>query len=159
MDAFQTFATFDLKDFLISVFVLLFCIKQAGELLEWFLTKTGIETKTFRKIKNDTITLEKHDAMLGKIWDKIDGLDKKFDCIREQLKSTRKESDDRRMTQIRKEIREFANDIRVKLPDKEECEEIFELHEEYETLLARWGEHNGRTTRAMHEIEEYYQQL
>ena len=45
------------------------------------------------------------------------------------------------------------------MKDKEMCDEIFELHEEYETLLVRWSKHNGRTTRAMSEIEEYYRDL
>lgn len=159
MDVAQVLGTFSLRDFLTSVFVLLFCIKQAGELLGWFLAKTGIETKTFRKIKNDAIKLEKHDTMLNKIWEKIDGLDKKFDDMSKELKETKRESDDRRMAQIRREILEFANRIKEDQPDKEMCDEIFELHDEYEALLVRWGNHNGRTTRAMREIEEYYQQL
>ncbi len=159
MNVTEVIGTFNLRDFLISIFVLLFCIKQAGELLGWFLAKTGIETKTFRKIKSDAIKLEKHDAMLTKIWEKIDGLDKKFDDLNKEIKDTRKESDDRRMAQIRREILEFANHIREDQPDKEMCEEVFELHEEYETLLLRWGKHNGRTTRAMAEIEEYYRDL
>ena len=150
---------FSAKDALVYLFLFLFCLKQASELLSWFFSKTGLETKTVRKHKAAVEKLERHDAMLNDLSERLDGISKRLNTLSERIIDTERVSDHRRIRELRKEILDFANCMRQRGYDKEMCEEIFDSYEEYEGLLEKWKEKNGRTTRAMAEIKEYYQAL
>lgn len=150
---------FSAKDALIYLFLFLFCLKQASELLSWFFGKTGIETKAMRKHKEAVNKLEKHDVMLDDLNKKIDEINQKLSQLSDKIIDNEKVTDYRRMRELRRTILDFANGMSKRSYDREMCEEIFDLYEEYEGLLNKWQETNGRTTRAMDSITRYYHSL
>ena len=155
----QYMSEFSTKDFLIYVFIVLFCLKQMGELLDWFFKKTGIETKTIRKHRQAVDKLESHDKMLNDLSERIEDISKRLNTLSDRIIDNERVTDHRRLRELRKEILDFANCMRQRNYDKEMCEEILDSYEEYESLLKKWGETNGRTTRAMTEIKEYIHSL
>lgn len=150
---------FTAKDALIHLFLFLFCLKQASELLSWFFSKTGIETKTMRKHKDAVDKLEKHENMLDDLNNKIDEINQKLSKLSDKIIDNEKTMDYRRMRELRRTILDFANGMAKRQYDKEMCDDIFDNYEEYEGLLLKWNETNGRTARAMDAINRYYQTL
>ena len=155
----QYMSEFSAKDFLVYVFIVLFCLKQMGELLEWFLKKTGIETKTIRKHKEAVSKLESHDKMLTDLSERLEDVSRRLNSLSDKIIDNERVTDHRRLRELRKEILDFANCMHQRGFDKEMCEEIFDSYEEYESLLVKWKEKNGRTTRAMTEIKDYFHTL
>lgn len=150
---------FSTKDFLLSLFILLFCLRQMGDLLEWFFSKTGIETKSVRRVRAAKEQLDRHEQMLAEISKSLNAINTKLEELSEKTFNTEKTADVRRMKELRKSILSFANEMKRQEYDKEMCEDIFEAHDEYDELVKKWHEKNGRTTRAMNEIMDYYHKL
>lgn len=160
MNAFiQYINTFSPKEFLVYIFVFLFCIKQMGELIEWFLHKTGIESKATRERRAEREKLEKHDKRIDELVNAVNEIKSQVNSMSASITNNEKITDHRRMRELRREILDFANAMHQRKYDRDMCDEIFDDHEEYEALLKKWDEKNGRTTRAMHEISEYYETL
>lgn len=63
------------------------------------------------------------------------------------------------MKDIRSRILDFSNSLGKRERDIEEFEEIFELDDEYISLLNRCCMNNGRTDRAMGNIKRYYENM
>lgn len=76
-----------------------------------------------------------------------------------KVNENRKESDLTRIKEIRSRILDFANTLPKSERSIDELEEIFDLHDEYEVLLEKYNQTNGRTTRAMEVVETYYDRL
>ena len=76
-----------------------------------------------------------------------------------KVNENRKESDLTRIKDIRSRILDFANTLPKSERSIDELEEIFDLHDEYEVLLEKYNQTNGRTTRAMEVVESYYDKL
>ena len=76
-----------------------------------------------------------------------------------KVNENRKESDLTRIKEIRSRILDFANTLPKSERSIDELEEIFDLHDEYEILLEKYNQTNGRTTRAMEVVESYYDKL
>ena len=76
-----------------------------------------------------------------------------------KVNENRKESDLTRIKEIRSRILDFANSLPKRERSIDEIEEIFDLHDEYERLLEKYDQTNGRTTRAMEVVEIYYDKL
>ena len=76
-----------------------------------------------------------------------------------KVNENRKEADLTRIKEIRSRILDFANTLPKSERSIDELEEIFDLHDEYEVLLEKYNQTNGRTTRAMEVVETYYDRL
>lgn len=150
---------YSLPGTLLSLLILLFCLKQIGELLEWFSDKTGLQTRGLRKYKEMETKVERHDQAFKDLADQMKELSKKIDNLSNETLETRKESDHRRMKELRNNIWNFENTMRERHYDKERCDAILEEHDEYECLIKRWGEQNGKTTRAIESIKEYRREI
>ncbi len=155
----QYLESFSPKNFVIYVFIFLFCIKQMGELTEWFLRKTGIESKVTREHRAELEKLDRHDKRIEELVAAVNEIKDQVNSMSERIIENEKTADHRRMRQLRKEILDFANAMNSRKYDKDLCDEMFDNHEEYEMLLKKWNEKNGRTTRAMEKISEYYKTL
>lgn len=88
----------------------------------------------------------------GDLLTKIDEMDKK-------IKATQEESDKRRIKDVRYKILDFSNSLSKRQRDKEEFEELMDLHIEYTKLIEKYAMENGRVDRAMKNIEYHYEQL
>lgn len=82
------------------------------------------------------------------ILDKIDGVSKKVDQVREELTEkiqiVSKSNDKNEMKRLRWEILDFANSCKNgRRHTQDEFKHIIEIHDDYETLLESTGEKNG----------------
>lgn len=83
----------------------------------------------------------------------------KIDDMDEKIKATQEESDKRRIKDVRYKILDFSNSLSKRQRDKEEFEELMDLHIEYIKLIEKYEMENGRVDRAMKNIEYHYEQL
>lgn len=87
---------------------------------------------------------------------RIEDISKKLEDVEKKVDENKKEVDIVRMKTIRSTILDFANCIEKRQRTEDECDEIFELYEEYESLLLKYDMKNGRTNHAMDKIQTYY---
>lgn len=159
VDMIERFFTEFSADSILFLFIVLFAIREAFEVIDWFCRKLGIETKWGRKNREQEEMLVKHEALLLNLPNQIEKLSQQLSELSLEVKSNREEADRTRIKEIRSKILDFANSIPKRERSIEEVEEIFDLDEEYLTLLEKYGEHNGRTTRAMEVVNQYYDKI
>lgn len=153
MNAIEYFAqNYSVTTTFLSFFALLFCVREAWQVVGWFAEKAGIETARTRRRQETQDMMARHEESIKKLQESVDEMKK-------DLHATRKENDNRRIKEIRKDILEFAKTLKECPPSREEVESIFEEHDEYSFLLERWGKQNGIVSHAMEEIESYYHTL
>ena len=93
------------------------------------------------------------------ILEQIQKISEQLADLSNEVKTNREHSDRTRIKDIRSRILDFANSLPHTERSIDELEEIFDLDEEYITLLDKYGEKNGRTTRAIERIKEYYDKV
>lgn len=136
----------------LSFFALLFCVREAWQVVSWFAEKLGIQTARTRRRQEAQDMMKQHE-------DSILALQNSVEEMKEDIRQIRKENDNRRIKEIRRHILDFSKELKEYPPSREDCEAIFEEHDEYTFLLNRWDKHNGIVSRAMEEIEGYYHTL
>ena len=151
-----------------AIILVAVCAKFLFELVDWFLTFFGIETKWSLKKK----TMEKEIESLRKEMDeykdnRVRDRAKQFEIqkqltenqndIKESLHNLtkmflKKEIDDKRW-----EILDFSNSVaNGKKCNKEQYDHIFEVYQEYEKILEENGMENGRVDMSMAFIRKKY---
>ena len=104
-------------------------------------------------------TQKKRDVQIDAILSQVQEISRQVAELSQEVKINREYSDRTRIKEIRSRILDFANSLPNTERSIDELEEIFDLDEEYITLLEKYGEKNGRTTRAMDLIKEYYNRI
>lgn len=151
----QYLTELSLKDVLLCFFIVLFCLKQGGELIDWFIKRTGLETNITRKHKEAVSELAEHDKAIEEMAKRFDSIGAQIKALSDKITENERITDHRRMRELRHDILDFANCMQQRSYGKELCEEILDSYDEYEDLLEKWGEKNGRTARAIAEIKIY----
>ena len=136
----------------LSFFALLFCIREAWQVVSWFAERLGIETARTRRRLEAKDMMKQHEESILKLQESVDEM-------KTDISQIRRENDNRRIKEIRRHILDFSKGLKDYPPSREDCEAIFEEHDEYAFLLKRWDKHNGIVSRAMEEIENYYHTL
>ena len=82
--------------------------------------------------------------------------------LKSHLDAVEKENDMRRIKDLKSEILAFSRSLKPFEQNKvseeftsEDFDSVFESYEEYETLLSKYGMKNGKTTRAMENINKH----
>ena len=159
MNATQQFLQTVTADKILFLFILFLAIKELVVLIDWYKDRFGVETKEGIQRKEVLDMIMRHEALLVKIPDQIEKLAQQIECVSKNVEQTRCDDDHRRIKDLRSQIRNFGNAILYEDKSLEEIEDIFDLDEEYKALLTKYGESNGRTDRAMKNINAYYQKL
>lgn len=150
--------TIDFKQLFISIFIILVILKSLGTILEWLISKLGLETKFSRSNKemidkvsyhNTSIEeLKKQDTLLEA---KIDGLEAKIDKLTNSVTEVQIQS-------MRSEILDAAH----RLSDTDFSEELynnlFSIHARYEEILKANHLSNGQVDASFRYIEQRYQE-
>ena len=88
----------------------------------------------------------------------MENVDKKLDTIEKKVDKLEKEADDKRIKDLRFLILDFDHSILSVDYSREAYEHIiFDIHHEYEQLLAKYEMTNGKVDRAMKRINEKYE--
>ena len=159
MSATQQFVQTVTGDKIVFLFIVFLAIKELVILVDWYRDKFGVETKSTIQKKEYIEMILRHEALLLKIPEQIDNLAKQIECVSQNVEMNRRDEDHRRIKELRSYIRTFGNEILHEDKSIEEIEDVFDLHEEYVALLKKYGENNGRTDRAMNNINAYYQKI
>lgn len=83
----------------------------------------------------------------------------RIDKLEDKVEGNIYTQDQKRINQIRLAIWDFSSTLSSRQRDMEEYEEIFDMYDEYESLLKKYKGKNGRTTRAMENIRWHYDEL
>lgn len=127
---------------------------RIGELLSLFLNYIGRELT--KDLSDRMDTMEKTTKEL----------DKKIDQTNFQVKQLDNKIDQNRIKEIRGKILDFShsldnelNELTIEGRDKEDFDFIYKIHEEYENLLELHNLKNGKTDRAMSNIDYHYNKI
>lgn len=154
----------------ISVFVILIGIKTIVSLVEWFIEKLGLETKSMRKRKeehnlliqtsNGLEDLRKDHANDMKRSDTHDDeIRKDIIEIRQDIKNLTDMFTNNEIEEMRWKINNFANQISDgKRCNKDSYKHILRTYERYEKILQENGLENGEVEISMELINESYKQ-
>ena len=154
MDHIQRMMQIDYVAFFVTLFAILFGIKEIVELLSYFVKKFGVKFKrdTEKECMEDRVaTLEKHDNWQYK---EISNISKGIEEIRKNLLS--KEIQD-----LRWELLDFCSTLtNGRIYNREAFEHVFRTYEDYEKILSDNGMTNGYVEESMNVIKEmYHEQL
>ena len=145
-----------------TLVIILSVIKFCYELIDGILSRFGITTKrTLKKQEIDTriAKLEEHS---NETYTQMNEIISGISDIKSSLVYVEEENDMRRIKDLKSEILAFSRSIKRFEADgmaddftEEDFDRIFEAYREYEDLLLKHGMENGKTTRAMNNINKY----
>ena len=147
----------------IAVFVILIGVKTIISLLEWFITKLGLETKWMRKQREEhellihtsqgLIELQEHHKKDMKRSDQRD------EEIASDIKKLTRMFVDKEIDDMRWEINNFATNVAEGKPcNKDSFTHCIRTYEKYEKILRENGLENGEVEISMELINDAYKQ-
>lgn len=157
MEQIKLLSEVDYIQAILTIFVILFGVKEIIEIIGYFRKhfriKTGQEQDK-ETVENRISKLEKHDKWqyteISKISLGIQDIQKRMDNIQSQL--TEKEIND-----MRWEILDMASAISSgRKYSKEQFDHVIQIFEDYEKILEKNGLTNGRVSASMEVIDEMY---
>ena len=153
----------DFPSLFISVFVILIGIKAIISLLEWVISKLGLETKWMRKKREDHELLVKTSQNLNALQERhikdMEESDKHDAEMRNDIKKLTDMFIDKEINDMRWEINNFANKVSEGRPcNKDSFKHCIHTYEKYEKIIAEEGLTNGEVEISMQIINDYYKQ-
>lgn len=117
-----------------------------GKILKTIVSKIGtaLNTELTTKVSNLENTVKDLRKEIATVDQKVQSLDEKIDV--------------NRIKDLRSKILDFSNSLSQNERDKEDYDEIYSLHEEYDELLEKHGLTNGKMDRAMRNIDRHYEE-
>lgn len=161
MDSIYDFLNVNFRSVFISVIIILIAVKTCLTLFEWFVSKTGLETKWIRRKREDHELLVKtseslialkekqaHDVEQSIIHDKR---------INDKLEELTKMFIDKQIDDMRYEILDFASGLsRGQRYSKEQFDHVINIYSKYEIILKNNNLTNGHVTASMEVINDVY---
>jgi hypothetical protein len=163
MDAITELTQIDYSTVFISVFIILIGIKAIVSVIEWFITKLGLETKRMRKNTEDHELLIKTSESLLELKkrhekDMIES-DRHDEEMRKDIKKLTDMFINKEINDYRWEIINFAARISEgKKCSKESYKHCMHTYTDYEKLLEDHDLTNGEVEISMNIIRESYQE-
>lgn len=138
---------------ILAVFLLLFAIKEAIDLISYFKKQGRIKTGSEQdkeNVENRLITLEKHDKWQYK---EISKMSKGIENIESELL-------DNNLERKRRYILDFCSSLsNGQKQNKEAFNNVFKTYKKYEELLSVHNMENGQAEESMKFISEKYQEF
>ena len=153
MEAIENLAKIDFVLVIMSIFAILFGIKEIIEIVSYFKNKLRIKTgfdQDRETFENRISTLEKHDNWQYK---EITKMSKGIENIESELL-------DNNLERKRKYILDFCSSLsNGQKQNKEAFNNVFKTYKKYEDLLSTHNMENGQAEESMKFISEKYQEF
>lgn len=147
----------------IAVFVILIGVKAIISLLEWFITKLGLETKWMRKRREEHDLLIQTSQGLIELQEHhkkdIEHSDRRDEEIASDIKKLTQMFIDKEIDDMRWSINSFATTVSEGKPcNKDSFKHCIHVYEKYEKILEENGLENGEVEISMEIINDAYKQ-
>lgn len=121
MDNIKTLLSLDLPHLVIELILLLVCIKFVWELVDWIISKLGIELKGTKEKRETAI-------ILSNVMDKVNEIDKKIEEMNERLVATETATKESLADRINHKYKEYLGKNGI---PEDEVDEFISLHKAY----------------------------
>lgn len=163
MEPIMALTTIDYSSLFISIFVILIGLKTITSIVEWIISKLGIETKWMRNRKQEHDLLIQTSQGLIELQKKhledVERSDKNDAEIRQDIKNLTDLFIEKEIDDMRWEINNFANKVADgKRCNKDSYKHCLKTYHKYEKILDDNGLENGEVEISMELINESYKE-
>ena len=152
MDEWMNLTKTDWVLWIAGLFALLNFGKYTCEVAEYWISKTGLETKGMRKKK------EERELLMGVV-EKVNILECKNESIRKDIDNLTKMFIEKQIDDMRFEILDFASAISLgRNYSKEQFDHVIVIDKKYQKILEDNGLENGQVTASMEVIMDVYKE-